>query len=105
MRRFLLTVTAMVVGTLLLGSGQVLADQGHQDGRERFPEVINLPNGFQPEGISTGRGTSFYVGSLFDGAIYRGDLRTGKGAVLVPGVDGRVAISTRTTGPVGLWKP
>ena len=29
-----------------------------------FPSVIPLPNGWQPEGIATGRGTSFYVGSL-----------------------------------------
>lgn len=48
-----------------------------------FPEVIALPAGFQPEGIATGRGTSFYVGSLADGSIYRGDLRTRNGAVLV----------------------
>ena len=30
--------------------------------------MIPLPDGFQPEGIVTGRGTSFYVGSLRDGA-------------------------------------
>jgi hypothetical protein len=52
-----------------------------------FPSVIPLPNGFQPEGIVVGRGTTFYVGSLagpFTGAIYRGDLRTGAGSILVP---------------------
>lgn len=48
-----------------------------------FPGVIPLPNGFAPEGIATGRGTSFYVGSLAGGAIYRGDLRTGEGDILV----------------------
>ncbi len=48
-----------------------------------FPTVIPLPTGFQPEGIVTGRGHEFFVGSLASGAIYRGDLRTGAGAVLV----------------------
>src|SRR5512138_2026709 len=54
-----------------------------------FPAIIDLPNGHRPEGIALGRGTSFYVGSLANGAIYRGDLRTGTGAILVPGVEGR----------------
>ena len=56
-----------------------------------FPSVISLPNGWLPEGIAVGNGHTFYAGSRADGAVYRGDLRTGKGAVLVPGVAGRVA--------------
>jgi sugar lactone lactonase YvrE len=56
-----------------------------------FPEVIQLPTGFQPEGIEIGKGTTFYVGSVANGAIYRGDLRTGAGAVLAPGAAGRAA--------------
>ena len=51
-----------------------------------FPETLALPNGFRPEGISIGNGTTFYVGSIPTGAVYRGDLRTGEGSVLVPGV-------------------
>ena len=47
---------------------------------------------FRPEGISIGNGTTFYVGSIPTGAVYRGDLRTGTGAVLVPGATGRAAI-------------
>ena len=50
-----------------------------------FPETISLPNGFRPEGVSIGNGSTFYVGSIPTGAIYRGDLRTGEGGVLVPG--------------------
>jgi sugar lactone lactonase YvrE len=56
-----------------------------------FPQVIQLPKGFQPEGIEVGRGTTFYVGSRATGAIYRGNLRTGAGAILVPGGSGRLA--------------
>jgi sugar lactone lactonase YvrE len=59
-----------------------------------FPDVIALPDGFRPEGISVGAGHTFYVGSIPTGAIYRGDLRTGEGDVLVPAQDGRAAIGT-----------
>ena len=56
-----------------------------------FPDTIPLPNGWQPEGIATGAGTSIYAGSLGTGDIYVADLRTGAGEVLVDAPDGRVA--------------
>jgi sugar lactone lactonase YvrE len=56
-----------------------------------FPQVIQLPRGFQPEGIEVGRGTTFYVGSVANGAIFRGNLRTGDGSILVAGQSGRAA--------------
>jgi hypothetical protein len=59
---------------------------------DNFPDRIELPDGFFPEGIDSGRGTSVFVGSLTDGAIWRGDLRTGLGAVLAPGATGRVSV-------------
>ena len=49
-----------------------------------FPDTIRLPDGWQPEGIASGRGTSLYVGSIPTGAIWKGDARTGEGDVLVP---------------------
>lgn len=58
----------------------------------RFPERIPLPDGFRPEGIAIGHGSTFYVGSIPTGTIYRGDLRTGEGAILNPGGAGRAAI-------------
>ena len=57
-----------------------------------FPDVIALPNGWLPEGIVTGRGPVIYSGSRANGAIYAADLRTGEGAILVPGQAGRVAV-------------
>lgn len=60
--------------------------------QELFPEIIPLPPGFQPEGIATGNGTNFYVGSIPTGAIYNGDLETGNGDILVEPQDGRSAI-------------
>lgn len=57
-----------------------------------FPGMVPLPNGFQPEGIAVGRGSEFFVGSIPTGAIYKGDLRTGMGDLLVPPQEGRAAI-------------
>ena len=61
------------------------------------PSSIPLPDDFQPEGIAVGDGNTFYVGSLRDGDIYRGDLRSGAGARFVDfdEVDGRVAAGMR----------
>lgn len=57
-----------------------------------FPERIPLPDGFQPEGIAIGNGDTFYVGSIPTGAIYRGSLRTGEGAIINPGGAGRSSV-------------
>ena len=58
---------------------------------QSFREVIPLPDGFQPEGITLGIGHTAYVGSLAGGAIYEIDLRTGAGRMLVPGL-GLIAV-------------
>ncbi len=57
-----------------------------------YPDVVSLPGGFFPEGIAVGEGSTAYAGSLVDGAIWKGDLRTGEGGILVPGVEGRLAV-------------
>jgi sugar lactone lactonase YvrE len=59
-----------------------------------FPSKIDLPDGFQPEGIATA-GERFYVGSIPTGAIYRGSLRTGQGALFIPAQAGRAAIGMK----------
>jgi sugar lactone lactonase YvrE len=69
---------------------------------QSFPDEISLPNGFRPEGIAVGRGSTFYVGSLANGAVYRGDLRTGEGAVFVPGQEGRVSVGLKYDERTGL---
>ena len=56
-----------------------------------FPATIALPRAFQPEGIAI-RGNTFYVGSIPTGAIFRGNVRSGQGAVFIPGASGRAAI-------------
>src|SRR5262245_19135891 len=68
-------------------------------GSNSFPEVIPLPESWGLEGIASGRGTDFYAGgrhlSPFAGAIYKGDLRTGEGAILVPPQPGRAALGLK----------
>ena len=59
---------------------------------ETFPDIILLPDGFRPEGVVVGRGHHIYAGSLANGAIYRSDLRTGQGEIIVPGQEGRIAV-------------
>jgi hypothetical protein len=56
-----------------------------------FPDSVPLPLDFAPEGIALGTGSTFYAGSLQTGDIYRGDLRSGAGAVFVDAPAGRAA--------------
>ena len=60
-----------------------------------FPDVLPLPDGFWPEGITFGPGTTFFVGSLATGAIYRGDARSGNGDLVVPAVAGREIVGLK----------
>lgn len=73
MTRLLLVVLAagVLAATALAGSNT------------NFPNRIELPDGFRPEGIAIS-GQQFYVGSIPTGAVYRGNLRTGEGAVFIP---------------------
>ena len=63
-----------------------------------FPETIPVPVGSNPEGIATGTGATFYVGSRVDGSIYSGSLRSGAGAILVPAQAGREAFGLKARG-------
>jgi len=70
---------AAAICSLTLFAG--VADSLHAEG-PNFPAEIELPDGYFPEGIAVGRGSTYYVGSLSEGSVYRGDLRSGEGAVL-----------------------
>lgn len=79
-RRTLLTAGAVAAGAaavIPLGNATAQAADA--------PTLIRLPDGWQPEGITIGRGPFAYVGSLADGSIYRADLRTGEGHVISTG--------------------
>ena len=92
--KVLLTCTlAVVLFTLSMGAAA----------QQNWPDAIAIPTGFEGEGIELGRGHEFFVGgfsfssvlvpafggpphpmSEYAGAIYKGNLRTGEGAILVP---------------------
>lgn len=76
----LLVAVACVFGTVTTASA---------DGD---PDTIALPDGFRPEGIASGPGTTVYAGSLADGRVLRIDTRTGRRSTLVPGEEGNVAV-------------
>lgn len=56
------------------------------------PTTIALPGGWQPEGIVAGEGSTLYLGSLADGAIYQADAVTGEGSILAEGEEGRLTV-------------
>lgn len=90
-----LAAVTTVVLTLVAAPAEAAPGAGRP-----FPDVIALPTGIQPEGIAVGAGTTFYVGSIPTGAVYRGDLRTGvvEEAPLVPARAGRSAIGVEEAG-------
>ena len=79
-RRLLLPAAALLA--LSLAAAPALAAP--------FPAQIQLPDGFQPEGITDGTGTTAYVGSLADGTIVSVNVRTGSVDPLAAGAAGRV---------------
>jgi hypothetical protein len=70
-----------------LAAGTVKSAHAQED---FWPDQIPLPTGFEAEGIELGKGQDFFVGgaswsvdSIYAGAIYKGNLRTGEGRILV----------------------
>jgi sugar lactone lactonase YvrE len=66
-----------------------------------LPDRIELPAGFQPEGIAIDRGIA-YFGSRLDGDIYAADLRTGAGKVISQG-PGTGSLGMKTDGSGRLY--
>ena len=76
---------AALLALTTFSTSPALARHGHT-----LPHTIDLPNGWQPEGITTD-GKFVYSGSLANGAIFRANVRTGNGKVIAAGTTGRVA--------------
>jgi hypothetical protein len=68
-----------------------------------FPGRINLPNGWAPEGITAGRGTTVYVGSLATGTVLKADVRTGLSSPLTPPAGGPAVGVEYEAGANRLW--
>lgn len=83
-RRALLTTAAASTVVALTAPAAPAAAR-----RSPAPETVRLPDGIRPEGITSGPGTTYYVGSLADGRIVSGDLLAGTVDTLLPGAAGR----------------
>ena len=85
------TMTLMVALVPLQAAAHA-DDDGHDDRHHKgLPDRVELPDGWQPEGITTNH-RSLFVGSLAGGGIWMANPRTGMGDVLEPGVEGRVGV-------------
>ena len=80
MSRRTFAIVAMTALAIVAGAAPASAEPASQ-----APTVINLPDGFQPEGIAIGRAPFAYFGSRADGDIYRANLHTGTGQVISQG--------------------
>jgi hypothetical protein len=81
-------ITLAAAATTAALAGPAYADDGRHDHRE-LPDTVALPDGLRPEGITSGPGTTFYVGSVSDGRIVTGDLLGVGTTVLLPPAAGR----------------
>src|SRR4051812_31598005 len=104
MKRLLIALSLLLCGAIAVPA---LADHGHKGKRGKHkghgPSVIAIPDGFQPEGITTFGRHKFLVSSRATGAIYEGSLRTGKGRILVDGGTGRAATGIKVDRRGRLW--
>ena len=78
---------AFLAGLAACSSSSSNSNGGLQD-------VIQLPAGFQPEGVAIS-GTKLYTGSIPTGRIFKADITTGQGQVLVDPGAGRNSIGMK----------
>jgi hypothetical protein len=91
-RAFLRSATAAATLATVEAARSSTASAASRGGDEHpveAPKTVDLPDGIRPEGITSGPGTRFYVGSLADGRIVAGNLRDGTSTVLLEGATGR----------------
>jgi streptogramin lyase len=83
----LLTVLVALLATASAVAAVAVAGRG--------PDRIALPDGFRPEGIAAGKGTSVYVGSIPTGRVLEIDTKTGTSREAVPARAGHAAIGLK----------
>ena len=90
---------ALAMGVSLALTPSVAAHEKHGSD---LPARIDLPDGWQPEGIESW-GKWLYSGSLANGAIWRANAKTGEGKVLIQGESGKVAVGLHLDQWGRLW--
>ncbi|MFU8946364.1 SMP-30/gluconolactonase/LRE family protein [Mycetocola zhadangensis] len=76
-----LAVAALGIGLIFAGAPAAIAHPP----RDGVADLIQLPDGFQPEGIAISTRGTGYVGSLADGDIYVFNVRTGEPITILEG--------------------
>ncbi|MEV6347448.1 superoxide dismutase [Actinoplanes sp. NPDC051851] len=75
---------AVLALSALIPAAATLADGTAARAAAAYPDVIDLPDGFAPEGIAIDGGYA-YLASRRNGDLYRADLATGAGEVIYTG--------------------
>ena len=86
MKRFLVLLGIVFVLALVVAAVAVAG---------RGPDRVELPDGYRPEGIASGKGGSVYVGSLPTGRVLEVDTKTGDSEEAVPAREGHAAIGLK----------
>jgi sugar lactone lactonase YvrE len=90
-----LAVGAVTGATAGTGGRQDEGPDDHGGGSE-LSDRLDLPAGWQPEGIASGRrGWDLFAGSIATGAVLRLDARTGETTTVVPAHEGRAALGLK----------
>ncbi|WP_448004693.1 SMP-30/gluconolactonase/LRE family protein [Agromyces bauzanensis] len=76
---------AALTGLLALTAAGAAQAASSPPGGGAVEDLIELPNGFRPEGIAIDPRGIAYLGSLADGDIYAADVHTGAGEVISEG--------------------
>jgi hypothetical protein len=104
MRRRLTLLSGLAM-TVAIALSMILVPNvsAHGGKHPSLPARIDLPDGFQPEGITSGPRSRLYVGSLADGAILKVNPKNGAVRTLVAGVAGKQALGLEVDWRGRLW--
>ena len=102
MKRRLILMLGLALA-LSLAVVPTVAAHGAGHHHKPLPTRIDLPVGFQPEGLTASPTGKLYVGSVANGAIWAGNAKTGKGKVIVDGIAGRSAAGMHLDWRGRLW--
>jgi sugar lactone lactonase YvrE len=89
------TVVLTLAATIMAALLATPASASSSGSRRPLPTTLQLPDGFQPEGIAIGPGPFAYFGSRADGRIFRINLISGAGSVISPAV-GTASLGLKT---------
>lgn len=89
--RSALAAAAILTTILTTAATTTATAAGAQTTTSFFPSHLDLPDGWQPEGIAAGRGTIMYSGSRATGDVVAVDILTGDDDLVVDAPAGRTA--------------